>query len=254
VSQATIPEDQPLRTAVAFSQKLLDDSPFAGGIMAMAWLVSVFIMAISLAGCMERTGAPSMSIEPVPPQTAEQLTTLVKPQLDAWSDCSLTAASKYFSADESATTIARAAMVACRSQERDFENALTAYNRTRVIPPETVARMRNSFVEKLSQMIIDRRQNIKLAKASWEEWTHCVVDAAEELAKRELPLKEAVLQSYRVCGVQEDAVRRQLANLTSDAAAEVERRKIRVAPIVGKFVEEVRSGGADRPKKPDMTI
>jgi hypothetical protein len=183
-----------------------------------------------------------------------QLTALTKPQRDAWVTCSLNAASKYFSADENASTIARAAMTACHSEERAFENALVAYNRTRIIPTDMVAYLRNSFVEKLTQIIIERRQDIKVAQATWKEWADCVIDAAGEIVKREMPLKEAVLQSYRVCGVEEDAVRRTLANLTSDAAAEVDCRKIRVAPIVAKWVEEVRSARGDRPKPPDITI
>jgi hypothetical protein len=195
-----------------------------------------------------------MSIDPVPAQTTEQLTASVKPQLDAWADCALTAASKYFSADESATTIAGAAMTACWSQEHNFENALTVYNRTRMIPAEGSARVRNTFVENLTQMIIDRRQDIKLTKAYSDEWASCLIGAAGELARRELPLKEAVVQSYRVCGAQEDVVRRQLANLTSDPAAEMDRRKIRVSLMLAKFVEEIRSGGADRPKRPDISI
>ena len=216
--------------------------------------MSVFIVAITLAGCVERTAPPPAAIAPVPAQTSEQLAALTKPQFDAWTNCALTAASKYFSADESATTIAKAAMTACRAQERDLENALTAYNRTRAIPTEVVAGVRNGFVEDLTQIIIDRRQEIKLSKASWDDWAHCVVDAAEDLAKRELQVKEAVLQSYRRCSSEEDAVRVHLANLTSDAGAELERRKIRVAPIVAKWVEQVRSAGPDRPKRPDITI
>jgi hypothetical protein len=214
----------------------------------------VLIAAFSLAGCVERMAPPPMAIQPVSAQTTDQLSALVKPQFEAWIDCALGTASKYFSADESAGTIARAAMTACDTQERDYEKALIANNRTRLIPAESVAIARNAVAEKLTQMIIDRRQEIKLAKAYSEEWVSCVIDAAADIAKRDLPVKEAVARSYRVCGVKEDAVRRHLANLTSDPVAEIERRKVRVAPIVAKFVEEVRSGSPDRTMRPDITI
>jgi hypothetical protein len=233
---------------------LSDDAHYLGEIVSMARRVSAFIAAISLAGCVERTAPPPMAIEPVPAQTTGQLTALVKPQFEAWIDCALAAASKYFSADESAGTVARAAMTACHARERDYENALAVNNRTRLIPAEGVSIARNTVTEKLTQMIIERRQDIKLAKTYSEEWASCVIDAAAEIAKRDLSVKEAVVQSYRVCGAQEEAVRRQLATLTSDPAAEIERRKTRVAPVVAKFVEEVRSGGPDRPKRPDITI
>jgi hypothetical protein len=220
----------------------------------MARPVSALIVAISLAGCMERPAAPPVSIDPVPAQTAEQLTALVKPQFDAWLDCAFAATTKYFSADESATTIARAAVTACQSEECTYENALSAYNRMRIIPAELVARARNTVVEKLAQMIIDRRQDIKLAKSSSEAWASCVIDAAAEHAKREIPVREIIDQSYRVCRSEEETVRRQLANLTSDPVGEIERRKVRVFPIIAKFVEGVRSGAPDRPRRPDITI
>ena len=81
---------------------------------------------------------------------------------------------------------------------------------------------------------------------AWAAWVNCVADAAVDLAKGELPLKEAVVRSYRRCSVQEDAVRTQLAKFSSDAAAEVERRKTRVAPLVAKWVEQNRLDGAGR--------
>ncbi len=220
----------------------------------MAWLVSIFIMAIALAGCQERAAAPSAAIEPVPAQTGEQLVTLTKPQFDAWRDCALTTAGKYFSADESATTIARAAMTACWSKEREVENALTAYTRSSTFPAGVVAKVRSGFVDDLTQLIISRRQDIKLEKAYWDEWVTCVLDAAGSLAGRDVPVREAVMQSYRICGTQEDADRRQLASLTSDPAAVMERRKNRASAVLAKFVEDIRSGGTDRSKRPDITI
>jgi hypothetical protein len=124
----------------------------------------------------------------------------------------------------------------------------------RLIPTDVVVSVRNGFVEDLTQLIISRRQDIKLEKTYWDEWVTCVVDAAGALAGRDLPAREAVAQSYRICGTQEDADRRQLATLTSEPAVVMERRKSRVFLVLAKYVEDVRAGGADRPKKPDVTI
>ncbi len=220
----------------------------------MSWLLSIFIMAIALTGCQERAAAPSAAIDPVPAQTSEQLSALVKPQFDAWLDCTFAAASKYFSANESADTIARAAMTACNKQERDYENALIVHNRTRLVPAEGVAFVRNTAREKLTQIIVERRQDIKLEKAYWDEWVNCVLDAAGNLAGQDLSVREAVTRSYRICGMQEDADRRQLAILISDPAAVMERRKNHASAVLAKFVEDIRAGGADRPKRPDITI
>ena len=81
---------------------------------------------------------------------------------------------------------------------------------------------------------------------AWAAWVNCVADAAVDLAKGELPLKEAVDQTYRRCRAQENVVRTQLAKFSSDPAAEIERRKARVAPLVEKWVEQNRLDGAGR--------
>jgi hypothetical protein len=80
-------------------------------------------------------------------------------------------------------------------------------------------------------------------------WVNCVADAAVDLAKRELPLTEAVLQCYRRCSVQEGVVRKQLARFSSDAAAEVERRKARAVPLVAKWLEQNRLDWQERQSK-----
>ncbi len=219
----------------------------------MTRLALLFIVAISLAGCVNGSGVPA-AFGPPAAQTAGELVRLTKPQFDAWVECAMTSAGKYITANESAATVARAAMTSCQSRERELENALAAYNRSRVIPAEVVARLHSGFVDQLTQMIIERRQDIKLARAYSEEWGNCLIEAAVEQARREIPLRAAVVQSYGLCTKQEEAFSRQLAKLISNPAAEIERRKGRDVPVLTKFVEQIRSGGMERPKRPDVSI